>query len=182
VNNVGLSLVHPEFFGEVDETRHRDMIELNCQSMVQMTHLVLPQMIEKSKGIIVNLSSVGSCQPTPMLNVYTATKQFVRYFSTSLQTEYQSKGIIVQCVYPGFVATAMTGIKRPKWWAPDPITYTRSAVSTIGIQQHTYGYIPHAIQGYISKDVMPEWLYLITSFNGMKAAKENFLKRKSKRQ
>jgi 17beta-estradiol 17-dehydrogenase / very-long-chain 3-oxoacyl-CoA reductase len=72
----------------------------------------------------------------------------MRYFTTALQTEYKSKGIIVQCVYPGYVATAMTGLK-PRWWSPDPLDYTRAASATIGILQHTYGYIPHAIQGYV---------------------------------
>ena len=53
---------------------------------------------------------------------------------------------IRQTVYPGFVATAMSGIKRPKIWAPSPEKYARAAVATIGIQKDTAGYLIHAIQ------------------------------------
>ena len=53
---------------------------------------------------------------------------------------------LIQTVYPGFVATAMSGIRRPKFWAPSPETYAKSAVATIGVQQDTYGYLFHAVQ------------------------------------
>ncbi len=47
---------------------------------------------------------------------------------------------------PGFVATAMTGIKTPSLLAPDPVVYSRAAVATIGIQNNTYGYLYHSLQ------------------------------------
>lgn len=53
---------------------------------------------------------------------------------------------LLQAVSPGFVTTAMSGFKRPRWWVPDPMTYTRSAVATIGIQKHTYGCLAHEFQ------------------------------------
>ena len=88
-------------------------------------------------------------------------KVFVRYFSAALQTEYRSKGIIVQvckqymtnaldtlfqCVSPAFVATAMSGIRRPSLFAPDPVTYAKRAVATIGLREHTNAYLPHVLQ------------------------------------
>ena len=51
-----------------------------------------------------------------------------------------------QDVKPWFVATVMSGIQRASRFAPDPITYTRAAVATIGIQHTTYGYFYHALQ------------------------------------
>ena len=40
----------------------------------------------------------------------------------------------------------MSGIKRPKWWAPSPVAFARSAVATIGVQQHTSGCLVHELQ------------------------------------
>ena len=51
-----------------------------------------------------------------------------------------------QDVKPHFVATAMSGIQRASRFAPDPVTYARAAVATIGIQHTTYGYFYHALQ------------------------------------
>ena len=50
----------------------------------------------RGKGIIINLSSIGSLAPSALLNVYAATKIFVNYFSSGLQYEYGDTGIIVQ--------------------------------------------------------------------------------------
>ena len=54
--------------------------------------------------------------------------------------------LLSQVVKPHFVATAMSGIRRASRLAPDPVTYTRAAVATIGIQHTTYGYFYHALQ------------------------------------
>ena len=53
---------------------------------------------------------------------------------------------LTQDVKPGFVATAMSGIRKTSRSIPSPITYTRAAVATIGIQHTTYGYFYHALQ------------------------------------
>ena len=50
----------------------------------------------RGKGIIINLSSTVSLVPSPLLNIYAATKIFVNYFSSALQYEYGDTGIIVQ--------------------------------------------------------------------------------------
>ncbi|XP_019858264.1 PREDICTED: very-long-chain 3-oxoacyl-CoA reductase-like [Amphimedon queenslandica] len=180
VNNVGLSLKHPEFFAEVDEMRHRQIIELNCQSMIQMTHLVLPKMLEQKKGIIVNISSLSGAAPSPLLTVYSATKVFVRYFSAALQTEYRRKGIIVQCVSPGFVATAMSGIRRPSLIAPDPVTYAKRAVATIGLRDHTNAYIPHVLQEYLI-GALPGWVIQKMFYGAMTQVRSTAIKKKQKR-
>ncbi|XP_011408269.1 PREDICTED: very-long-chain 3-oxoacyl-CoA reductase-like isoform X8 [Amphimedon queenslandica] len=154
VNNVGTGTGNDLFFGQVDPLQHRKVIELNCQSMIQMTHLVLPKMLEKKKGIIVNIASVVNLFPLPLSNVYSASKIFVLYFSTALQTEYKSKGIIVQCNSPGYVATQLIGLKKATWWAVDPVAYGRSSVATIGLQHHTNGCLYHVIQAFIYKSLL----------------------------
>lgn len=66
-------------------------------------------------------------------------------FSADLQTEYRSRGIVVQSIQPGFVATNMTKIRKPNSFAPSPDTYVDSALSTLGIAERTAGYLPHTL-------------------------------------
>lgn len=148
VNNVGLSHAYAQFLLEAPKQRLRDMIELNCQAMVQMTHMLLPAMVARRRGAITNISSTSSLYPVPLLGVYSATKIFVNYFSSALLQEYRSSGIIVQNVMPNFVSTAMTKIRR-NFIVPSPLAYAQSAVTTLGIQSSTFGCLPHAFIGFL---------------------------------
>ena len=68
---------------------------------------------------------------------------FVSKLSEDLAQEYSKRGIIVQCILPGYVATKMSKIKKPSLFSPNPKTFTQSALKTIGIESHTVGYWPH---------------------------------------
>ncbi|XP_019858238.1 PREDICTED: very-long-chain 3-oxoacyl-CoA reductase-like isoform X6 [Amphimedon queenslandica] len=178
VNNVGTGIGGESYFSQVDPLRHRKVIELNCQSMIQMTHLVLPKMLEKKKGIIVNIASILCLFPVPLSTVYSSSKIFVLHFSTALQTEYKSKGIIVQCNSPGYVATQLVGLKKATWWAVDPVAYGRSSVATIGLQHHTNGCLTHVFQ----KKMVEMLLGQKTAIPMLNIRRKYFLKRQSEKQ
>jgi len=74
VNNVGYNQECPEFFAEVPEERQYKVVHINCHPVVQMTHMLLPKMVNKKRGIIVNISSGGGDFPVQLLTVYSATK------------------------------------------------------------------------------------------------------------
>lgn len=58
--------------------------------------------------------------------------------------EYGKKGIIVQCVLPGFVCSNMSGIRRSSLFAPTAKTFVKSAIALVGTTSRTTGYLPHA--------------------------------------
>ncbi|NWZ17261.1 HSDL1 protein, partial [Agelaius phoeniceus] len=74
VNNVGIFQAYPDYFTNLSEDMLWDLIHVNIASATMMTHIVLPGMVKKKKGAIVNLSSASCCQPTPMVTVYGASK------------------------------------------------------------------------------------------------------------
>ena len=156
VNNVGVSHTYPQYFLEVGEQGARDMIELNCQAMVQMTHLLLPAMVARGRGAIINISSFAANHPQPLLGLYSSTKKFVNFFSEGLAEEYAQHGILVQTVMPHFVSTSMTKIRR-NFFVPTGTAYARSALSTVGVQNTTYGCLPHAIVCSLS-DMTPRFI------------------------
>lgn len=75
---------------------------------------------------------------------------YVIKFSRDLANEYRRKGIVVQCVTPGYVATKMSKIGRPSWMAPDPMQYVTSALRSVGLKENTTGYFPHSLMVWIS--------------------------------
>jgi 17beta-estradiol 17-dehydrogenase / very-long-chain 3-oxoacyl-CoA reductase len=85
VNNVGQFYTHPEFFHiyfkSDDQTTINDMINCNIISVTKMTAIVLPGMVKKKVGIIINNGSGAGRSPVPLNTVYSATKAYVDFFS-----------------------------------------------------------------------------------------------------
>ena len=181
VNNVGLGFAFPEYFHALSDlsTFGPKMISVNILSVVKMTELVLPQMVSKNKGIILNVSSASALQPTPLLSLYAASKQFVDCFSKSLSAEYSSKGIIVQCVMPYFVTTKLSKIRNPSLFIPTPDNYVKSTIKTIGRTTRTYGCVAHALQGFIVQ-CLPESIYFNMSLMSLGGVRKKALKKLQK--
>ncbi len=103
VNNAGFGLTGR--FAELDGQRQRQMIDLNCGALVELAHAVLPGMIERRQGRILNVASTAAFQPGPGMAVYFATKAFVLSFSEALHEEVKGQGVIVSALCPGPTAT-----------------------------------------------------------------------------
>jgi len=103
VNNAGVG--YHGSFSDTDLERQLKMIRLNVLSLVHLTGLLLPSMIKKGYGKILNVASIAGFHGIPLHSVYSATKAFVLTFSESIAYELKGTGITVTCLCPGLTNT-----------------------------------------------------------------------------
>lgn len=102
VNNAGLALgLEPAHKANVDDWE--TMIDTNNKGLVYMTRAVLPGMVERNRGHIINIGSTAGNWPYAGGNVYGATKAFVRQFSLNLRTDLNGTAVRVTNIEPGLV-------------------------------------------------------------------------------
>lgn len=103
VNNAGFG----DFgnFWEVDSERQRSLLQVDIVTLVELTRLFLPSMIDRGWGRVVNMSSVASFCAGPRMSLYYASKAFVRSFSEAVAEETRGTGVRVTAVCPGPTST-----------------------------------------------------------------------------
>ena len=100
INNAGLALgVEPAQQAALEEWE--TMIETNCKGLVTMTRLLLPEMVARGSGTIINIGSIAGTYPYPGGNVYGATKAFVDQFTRNLRADLAGTGVRATNIAPG---------------------------------------------------------------------------------
>ncbi|KAL0288157.1 UNVERIFIED_CONTAM: Very-long-chain 3-oxoacyl-CoA reductase 1 [Sesamum calycinum] len=147
INNVGVSYPYARFLHEVDDKLLSDLIKVNVEGTTKMTQAVLPGMVKRKKGAIVNIGSGAAIviPSDPLYSVYAATKAYVDQFSRCLYVEYKKSGIDVQCQVPLYVATKMASIRRSSFFVPSTDGYARAALRWIGYEPRCTPYWPHSL-------------------------------------
>ncbi|OCT59502.1 hypothetical protein XELAEV_18000924mg [Xenopus laevis] len=151
VNNVGMTYSdNAARFLDVPNVKKRviEVINCNVMSVLHMTNIVLPDMLKKKKGLIINIASEAGTLPYPMIAVYSSTKVFVDYFSRCLQTEYSSQGIRVQSVLPLLVSTNMTFGIKSNIFVKSSDSFAYDALNTVGVTTRTHGCLSHDLQHF----------------------------------
>jgi short-subunit dehydrogenase len=103
INNAGYGL-HGEFV-DMDEAKLIGMLQLNVVSLTHLTRLLLPGMLRRRRGRILNVASTAGFQPGPLMAVYCATKAYVLSFSEALYSELAGSGVTVTTLCPGATRT-----------------------------------------------------------------------------
>lgn len=104
INCAGFGDLGP--FSECDKDWQADMIRVNDISLTVLTRLYLTGMLERGSGRILNVASIASFQPGPLMSVYYATKAYVLSFSEALAVELKGTGVMVSALCPGPTDTA----------------------------------------------------------------------------
>ena len=103
VNNAGLGPVTPLLNSNVEAMS--DVITVNVDALMRLTYAAAPKFVERGAGSIINMSSGVAIGPEMLNGVYGASKAFVLAFSQSLKHELADKGVRIQVVLPGVIAT-----------------------------------------------------------------------------
>ncbi|XP_075510748.1 very-long-chain 3-oxoacyl-CoA reductase 1 [Primulina tabacum] len=151
INNVGISYPFARFFHEVDEKLMHDLIRINVEGTTRVTQAVLPGMVKRKRGAILNMGSGAAVviPSYPLYSVYAATKTYIDQFSRCLYVEYKDKGIDVQCQVPLFVATKMTSIRKASFIVASADGYARAALRQIGYEPRSAPYWPHSLLWFL---------------------------------
>lgn len=103
INNAGVGL-HSKFVDQAPEP-NAAQIQLNCGTLVDLTARYLPSMVQRRHGVVINVASTASFQPTPGMAVYGATKAFVLSYTEALWQECRGSGVKMLALCPGATDT-----------------------------------------------------------------------------
>ncbi|MFI7119708.1 SDR family oxidoreductase [Amycolatopsis sp. NPDC049868] len=111
VNNAGLAKgLEPAHRAKLDDWDQ--MIDTNIKGLAHLTRALLPGMVERGRGHVINIGSVAGSYPYPGGNAYGATKAFVHQFSLNLRADLQGTGVRVTNVEPGLVGGTEFSVVR----------------------------------------------------------------------
>lgn len=110
INNAGFGSMGD--FAKLDVDRELEMVRLNIEVLVGLTHRYLVPMREKRRGAIINISSTAGFQPIPFMATYAATKSFVSTFSEALCEENKPHGVHIFSLCPGSTDTAFFDVGK----------------------------------------------------------------------
>lgn len=126
--------------------------------MTILTSALLTQMVNRNKGIIVNVSSSAAYHELCYLAIYSASKKYVNWLSAILRKEYAHTGIIIQTVCPMMVSTKLSKVRTPSLFVPSATNFARSAINSIGLVDETTGCLMHELQATIFFGLMPKFV------------------------
>lgn len=110
VNNAGLALgLEPAH--EVDIEDWEIMVDTNIKGLMYCTRTILPGMVERNRGHVVNISSTAGSWPYPGGNAYGGTKAFVTQFSRNLRADLIGSKVRVTCIQPGMAETEFSNVR-----------------------------------------------------------------------
>ena len=140
VNNVGKSHDMPVPFAITPEEELRDIVTINCMGTLRVTQLVVPGMIERKRGLVITMGSMGGLLPTPLLATYSGSKAFLQQWSIALGSELAPHNVKVQFVVSYLVTSAMSKIRRSSMMVPTARAFVKSVLSKIGRTGGAQGY------------------------------------------
>ena len=167
INNAGFGF--SGLFLESSIDNYQDMLNVNVNSLTQLTHLFLADMVDRGAGGIINISSLASYQPMPYFAIYAATKSYVTSFTIAIYEEYKEKGINVLGVCPGYTKTNFN--KRALMSSKPVAGYSMSAEAVV--EESLKSYLkgkPIIINGFTNRFVK-RFMSLLPSSVALKMTK-----------
>lgn len=161
VNNAGFARAGA--FVDLPLDAQADMVRLNVNTLVELTHLYLPAMRRRRRGGVINVSSTAGFQPVPRMAVYGATKAFVLSFSEAVAAEVEGDGVRVMALCPGATDTEFWPIagvwaeRRSRMPSPDDVVAAGLRAFQRGRWFYVHGLFNQVVT-FFSRRVLPRRL------------------------
>ena len=177
VNNAGVA--KSGRFTQMEQDAVKSMLALNIGALTRLTHLVLPGMLARNTGRILNVASVVAFQPVPSLAVYAATKAFVLSFSEALSEELKGSGVTVATLCPGLTRTEMAQDLPSSDTLPSFMVASAADVAEEGYQACMRGEVIR-VPGAVNRmavawsELQPRWLVrTVAGYMGRMSLQQN---------
>ncbi|HEY0043007.1 MAG TPA: SDR family oxidoreductase [Allosphingosinicella sp.] len=132
INNAGFGLYGP-FEAQAPE-RQAEMVDLNVRTLTELTRLVLPGMVERGAGGVLNVASTAAFQAGPNMAVYFATKAYVLSLTEALHQEVKGTGVKVSALCPGPTATEFGDVAGMRGKSFDMVSADARSVVAAGLK------------------------------------------------
>lgn len=149
VNCAGIAPDKVANFMELSEGLPSKILRVNLMSNIKMNEIVIPGMVRRNRGCVVNVSSMTGWRPLPYLSTYPASKAAVSFFSDALSDEFRHTNIRIQCLVPLLVATKVASYETSEAnnvLVVTPEHYAKQAVRALGRFEIITGCFQHDIQ------------------------------------
>ncbi|EYB86360.1 hypothetical protein Y032_0280g1217 [Ancylostoma ceylanicum] len=149
INCAGIAPNQVANFMELPDGTASKIFRVNLMSNVKMLELVLPGMIKRNKGCVVNFSSMTGWRPLPYISAYPASKAAISFFSDCLSDEFRHTNVRIQCLIPMLVATKVASYEVDEannLFVVTPENYAKQAVRAIGRFEILTGCVQHDVQ------------------------------------
>ncbi len=143
VNNAGFGIVGD--IESADVERVMQLVRLNIGALTELTCRVLPGMLARRHGAIINVSSVAAFQPVAYMGAYSASKAYVLHFTEALWAEARDRGVTVTALCPGVTRTDFFDIAGVSNWLKKQTSHTPEQVvktALKGVEKRRQYYIP----------------------------------------
>jgi len=155
VNNVGVCFDIPVPFSLSTTLDTNAIVKVNCIAPLRVTSFVLPAMIKRRSGLILNIGSFASSLSVPLLSTYGASKSFLLTWSQAIGDELCSSGVNVQWVNSSWVVPNLSKFRIPSIIVPSAYTFVCATLSRVGVPCGSLGrryastpYWPHALMDF----------------------------------
>ncbi|ODV90029.1 hypothetical protein CANCADRAFT_26095 [Tortispora caseinolytica NRRL Y-17796] len=177
INNVGVSHSIPVPFLETSIEEMESIVNVNNTNTLRITQIVAERMLSlKTKGVrglILTMGSFAGLYPTPLLATYSGSKAFLQNWSSALAYELQPYKIDVQLEVSYLVTSAMSKIRRSSLSIPNPNTFVRATLSSLGRRRGAIGrwgsstpYWAHAVMELAIEQLFSAYSWVVVSING----------------
>ncbi|KAK7590614.1 hypothetical protein V9T40_002227 [Parthenolecanium corni] len=146
------------------------ILNANIKSLTMITYVVMNGMLQRNRGLILNLSAFSGLYPVPFISVYSASKAYLEFFSRSLSMECKNTNIMIQSVTPGLIkADENPNDNALTYVLPNMNNFVRNTVDSLGMSSRITGSWFFSMELWLLKRV-PEFIMQLIVFELMSTA------------